>query len=215
MLNAIAIGFDFDGTLVDSQGAVRAALEETLPAFLHPDETWSINEVFHLNLDALKTKYRFRDATAFDAFRSRFVERFDSEHHKSVSLIDGAVDLLETLKHRFGSSHLFVLTNRRQESVRQIAASLGLDQYFAFIDSVRPDGTSNPKARALGAALARFPKPFWSAYVGDHENDADAAIQNGAVPILYQPSPNPENQHREALSIQALPDVIKIVETQL
>jgi phosphoglycolate phosphatase-like HAD superfamily hydrolase len=122
------------------------------------------------------------------------------------------LDLLTDLKTKYGSSQMFVLTNRRQESVTQIAAALGLDRYFAFIQSVAADGTENPKIAALGKALARFDAPYWSAYVGDHSKDAEAAKQNGSTAILFDPSRDPGNKPTDTIIVDVLTDIIKIVE---
>jgi phosphoglycolate phosphatase-like HAD superfamily hydrolase len=212
MSEGIVIGFDFDGTLVDSREAVRHALSETLPEFLDPQQAWSVDDVFHLSLDALRSRYRFRDNGAFFAFRRAFVKRFDNEHYKKVQPIEHAVDLLQNLKARYGSSRLFVLTNRRQESAAQIANALNFERFFAFITSVIPDGTENPKIVALSKALGRYETPYWSAYVGDHPKDAEAATRNGSTAILFDPSVMPKNPPKGAIVIDVLTDVLKIVE---
>ena len=212
MAESVVIGFDFDGTLVDSQSAVKIALEEILPRYLHPDQEWSVRDVFHLNLDSLKQKFKFRDKDAFAAFRCHFVQRFDTEYFRHVTLMDGAQEVLQDLASRYGVSQLFVLTNRRASSVKQIARALNLHAYFNFIESVVPDGSANPKVPALEEALGRFERPFLSAYVGDHLNDAEAAIQTGSLAILYDPSLSLQ-QHPRAVHVAALKDIMKIMET--
>lgn len=177
-----AIAFDLDGTLVDSHGSIRAALEATLSAHGLPlDEAR-----FRLGMSKpLRDMLAVHDPAAddprldslvagyLDAYVRTMVERsppFDG----IVCLLDGLLDV---------GVPLAVLTNKTEENARRIVVAHFGDRFREVIGVV-PGRATKPHPGGgleLFARLGVSPSDGW--LVGDSAIDVAAARAIGCVAV--------------------------------
>ena len=179
------IGFDLDGTLVDSKPAVLECLRFVMPSFCVMDADEVVDQLFPLSLADFQSVLKLEDAELWIEFRNRYIARFDSVSYKFVKILPGAYERVTFVSGQLGAENIFVLTNRRLESAESILADIGLRPLFGHVVHATPIvGGGNPKTRALRKILRDQEYTGRGAYVGDDIRDAEAAIKNGLDAIL-------------------------------
>jgi pyrophosphatase PpaX len=183
------IGFDLDGTLVDSRPAVLDALRHVLPRHVgsSPDEL--IETLFPLTLEGYRSVLRLHDPAAWEAFRSDFVERFDKVSFKAIAPFPGAYEVLERANAMAGKAATFLLTNRRLVSALAVLEHTGLSAGFSLVRQTVDDGTANPKVGSIRKLVAELDATGPGVYFGDHPKDAEAALGIGFDAVLLEHCP--------------------------
>lgn len=180
------IGFDLDGTLVDSHQAVYKCLKETLPKYVNDDVEKIIDIIFPLTMSQFPNYINFKNDNSYKLFREEFSELFDKKYYKTIKPMDYYLDLLNFCKSKYGEKNVFILTNRRKESALQVC------KYFSITDiigvekifSTKMDSTSNPKSNSLKhVRKLLYINNKLGYYVGDNVTDIDSAIDNNAIPL--------------------------------
>ncbi|MGA7965385.1 MAG: HAD hydrolase-like protein [Gammaproteobacteria bacterium] len=177
------LGFDFDGTLVDSAPALEHALTRSADRF-----DIDLRDVDLCRLGALSLNdYAMQlgiGADEFEEFKRYFSAVFDSESFRFVEKKSGVDELLNVLAPTPAGQQLFVLTNRRIESVRQILAELGINEFGdrVWSASEQPAG-GNRKRSVLSRIVCEHYKASRVAYAGDAVEDVEAALHCDVTPI--------------------------------
>ena len=186
MHNGLFIGFDLDGTLIHSRNAIYECLKFTLPKYVNDDIDEIIDTIFPLTMDQFPNHIKFKDQNSFNKFNIDFKETFDKTYYKSITLKKYCLDILKETQSLFGKENVFILTNRREESTKQVCHYLQIEK---ILDSNRIFCTKskrldNPKSESLAMVINQLSlqnkKGF---YVGDSETDILSAIDNGISPI--------------------------------
>jgi len=186
------IGFDLDGTLIDSHQAIYECLKYTIPRYSNVDIDNIIDIVFPLTLDQFPDYINFSSHNNFLEFKSFFMESFDKIYYKKIKILNGTKEILEFCIHKFGSENVFILTNRRNDSAIQICKYLKISTIISQenIFSSRNDGTDNPKASSLtNIILSKYSKSSQGCYIGDSSVDIESAIANRLFPIYVTNNP--------------------------
>ncbi len=214
-MSSVAVGFDFDGTLVDSFGAIadaarRAALEVRVELPPHAELALSA-----LSLEDYGQVISFQDDAQFMRFKAAFRAVFDRESYQAVTCLPGAHEALHECAAAFGGDRVFILTNRRLDSVLQIIAHLGIQPPLGGVHSCAsgsPKG--NRKVDKLRPLVQRYRTGGSAtvAYVGDAEADVEAALACGAVAVLCaQNQAKPARAQTGILVVSALHEVVPLL----
>jgi len=187
MKNKISfIGFDLDGTLIDSHKAVYDCLSESLPNYVNENVDNIIDIVFPLTMSQFPDYIKFKNPESFNLFRKEFINLFDTKYYKRINLIKNCFELLKHCKEKYGDENIFILTNRREKSALQVCHHLNITNIISSdkIFSTKFDDSTNPKSNSLRNVikLLKIDKKL-GYYVGDSIADIDSAIINKIEPI--------------------------------
>ena len=171
------IVFDWDGTLMDSEGQIvsclHAAIEDMqLPAM--DDDT--VKNVIGLGLkEAIDTLVPDRD----DAFHQEFVEAY-REHwfgSDASSLFDGVRDMLDDIRRR--NILMGVATGKARRGLKRVLNETGLDGYF-HATRCADEAPSKPHPQMLVELMQELDvMPAQTLMVGDTEYDMEMASNAG------------------------------------
>jgi phosphoglycolate phosphatase len=178
-----AVIFDLDGTLIDSDPDIRAALNRVLAADgLVPLSTAEVQSMIGDGAKVLLER-------AFAAYGSQAEPRHltaflaDYEENSVVETVPypgivAALEALSTAGHLMG-----VCTNKPVAAARNVLARLGLDKYFAVVIGGDSTPFRKPDPKHLAATLAQL-GATQAVMVGDHANDINAAAGLG-IPSIF------------------------------
>jgi phosphoglycolate phosphatase-like HAD superfamily hydrolase len=213
-----ALGFDFDGTLVDSLAAIGdAASRAALQVGVSLDGV-DLAALSALSLDDYHRAIRFESPAQFERFKATFRAAFDRESYRLVAPFDGAGDTLERAMALLGVDSVFILTNRRRESALQIIDYLRLPRVGGGVHSASgaPADAGNRKTAILRAIAARQYPQRIVLYVGDAIADMEAALAAGVVPVFcahdndYKSSDEHALAHQSTQAVRGLREIIQL-----
>jgi len=166
--------FDLDGTLIDSDPDIRAALNRVLVA--HGQAPLSIAAVRGMIGDGaavlVQRAFGTYGIASTAAHLAAFLADYDAHAVEETVPYPGIVEALETLRDR--GHAMAVCTNKPEAAARAILQALGLTGYFAAITGGDSTPFRKPDPRHLAATLAALGAAR-AIMVGDHANDMDAA----------------------------------------
>ena len=172
--------FDLDGTLIDSSPGILASFARILAAEgLRP----AVPLEAALIGPPLATTLRLVSGIGDEARLARLVEAFkadyDSEGYRTTEVFPGVAEGLARLAAE--GARLFIVTNKRMLPSRRILEALGLAPLFAGIHSRDETDPPAPSKSAVTASLlVRYAiDPAHACFVGDSDEDAAAARENG------------------------------------
>lgn len=183
-----AIVFDLDGTLIDSEPDLRAAMNKTLAEFGR--SSVARPEVILMIGDGVpKLVERGFAATGgpppipADEAVARFMGHYEGHAVALSTPFEGALAALAAL--RTEGLKLGVCTNKPQKPTEEILAHFEIaGQFDAVVGGDALDGVRKPDGRHLGAVLDRLGvAPARAVMVGDNHNDAATAKALG-VPFV-------------------------------
>ncbi len=182
MKNKISfIGFDLDGTLVDSRKAIYECLKESLPKYFDGNINEIIDIVFPLTIDQFPQYINFKDINSYESFKNEFIDLFDKKYYKNIKKNSGCLELLKLCKEKYGENNVFILTNRRKNSALQVCNYLNITNVINAekIFSTKFNNSLNPKSESLKSIIKLLKIDKISGYyVGDSLTDLDSAIEN-------------------------------------
>lgn len=171
--------FDLDGTLTDPfmgiTGGILYALEhlgyelpprEELTSFIGPPL-----------FDEFQRRYHMDEATAREGVRL-YREYYSAGGLFENRLIDGAEELLQTLKQR--GKRICLATSKPREFSERILDRFGISKYFDYIGAATMDGKIGTKAEVINLVLRETgAQPQQCVLVGDRFHDIVGAHQTG------------------------------------
>lgn len=180
------VGFDLDGTLLDTSGDLTAAVNHALAGLDRP--ALSVAEVIpliggggrHMLAQAVAQTGVVDDAT-LDAAYARllaFYEMHIADHSRQFPNVVAALDTL-----RAEGVTLAVVTNKQEGLSRAVLSASGLLDRFATViggDTLGP-GRGKPRPDMLLAMVERCGGP--AVFVGDSRYDVEAA-KAAALPVV-------------------------------
>jgi phosphoglycolate phosphatase len=188
--------FDWDNTLVDSWGVIHAAMNTTLEAMGHP--RWSRSDAENRIRASLRDSFPGLFGDRWKEAEKIFYDAFERLHLLELQPLPGAGDLLAWAAE--AGFYLGVVSNKRGPYLRQEAAHLGWDRYFAALAGAGDAARDKPAHEHVQLALDPGkwqPGPHvW--FIGDTDIDLICAHSNGCVPVLVRPQPPHAGEFGEA-----------------
>jgi phosphoglycolate phosphatase len=172
--------FDLDGTLIDSSPGILASFARVLAAHglapVVPLEPSLIGPPLAVTLRQVSG---IQDEALLGRLGEAFKQDYDTAGYRTTEVFPGVAAGLAQLAG--AGSRMFIVTNKRMVPTRRILEALGLAQLFAGIhtrDEIEPPAPS--KAAVTKRILAHYGiNPLHACFVGDSDEDAAAAWENG------------------------------------
>jgi phosphoglycolate phosphatase len=180
MTTLSSLAFDLDGTLIDSRGDIRTAVNHLRAEFELP--TLSLAEVGAMVGEGARVLVRralppefSRDA--IDAALGRYLALYTEVCLDTTTLYPGVLDMLDALRDR----HLVVLTNKPEDLSRRILAALEVAELFEVVIGGDTLPTRKPNPSGLLQLADRFGGGVGNvALIGDTAVDAETAAAAGS-----------------------------------
>lgn len=180
------IGFDLDGTLLDTSGDLAATLNRVLAEDGRPvlplDRVLSmVGRGVHTLLEQAVAATGGGDAAVAARLYPRFVETYAAHNAEHSRLYPGVLDALDALAAQ--GITLAVVTNKLEALTLPLLEATGLLPRFATViggDTLGP-GTAKPSPAPILEMVRRCGGP--AAFVGDSIYDVQAA-QAAGVPVI-------------------------------
>lgn len=181
------VGFDLDGTLLDTSGDLAAAVNHALAGAGRP--TLTVEQVRpmigggarHMLAQGMAATGGCTDAE-LDLAQRRLLEHYEAHIADLTRPFPGALDALDLLAAR--GAALAVVTNKHERLARRVLDLLGLSDRFAAIiggDALGP-GRGKPKPDLLHKMVADCGGGR-AAFVGDSTYDVEAA-RGAGLPVV-------------------------------
>lgn len=174
-----AVLFDWDNTLVDNWGAIRAALNAALRAFDLPE--WSLEETHARVRRSLRESFPEIFGAEWERARAIFYKSFEEGHLDALATLPDAAELLAAL-----DVPKAVVSNKQGRLLRREADHLGWTAHFHRLvgagDAKRDKPDRAPFELAWQGLEIAEKDVVW--YVGDTGLDMQAAHGSSCVPIL-------------------------------
>ena len=182
------VGFDLDGTLVDSNRDLAPAINHALSVArrpgVSPDETRKL-----IGGGARRMLERAMEVTGgalpddeFEAAYGELLQHYEAHIADNTVPYPGCLDALDALRER--GCRLAVITNKIEAYSRKLLAALGMIDRFELIlggDTLGP-GRAKPAPDMIDTAIVRLGGGQF-AMVGDSSFDVRAA-KNANVPVI-------------------------------
>lgn len=177
-----AVLYDWDNTLVDNWGTVRAALNHALVSFGHPP--WSEEEARARIKQSLRDSFPRIFGERWTDARDLFYAYFEEHHLEHLQPLPGAESLLRGFAER--GIYQAVVSNKTGRFLRAEAEALGWSGYFGRLVGAQDAEYDKPHGAPVLMALEPAnlsPGPdVW--FVGDADIDMECAHGAGMVPVL-------------------------------
>ncbi len=181
-----SIIFDLDGTLIDSQesilNAIRAALNELGVEAKIPVTKELIGPPL---IDTLLKIIEVKDRLILNTVADKFKLHYDSTGYRNSVVYQGIQHLLDRL---FKQGYvLYVATNKRLIPTKKIVDYLSWDSLFYAVYSIDLNAKKpfKNKGEMISVLLRNeLIDPNSAIYVGDRDEDYDAAKANGVPCVL-------------------------------
>ncbi|WFW29579.1 MAG: HAD family hydrolase [Wolbachia endosymbiont of Menacanthus eurysternus] len=182
----LAVVFDWDNTLVNTQENIFNAIKHTL------DSMGYENEVFD------KSFYESRESYMINLFGNQwkkanqiYQEYLDNALLQNITLNQGVRKMLQKLKSY--SIYLAIVSNKKNTNLRKEVAYFGLDFYFERIVGSYDTVENKPSPVPLLFALERCILPISKEnvfFIGNSITDVLCAQNANCLPIVYGQSIN-------------------------
>lgn len=177
-----AVLYDWDNTLVDNWGTIRAAINHTLVAF--GQDPWTEEESRDRIKQSLRDSFPRLFGDRWTDARDMFYAYFEAHHLDHLHPIPGAQTLLETLSGH--GVYQAVVSNKTGRFLRAEADALGWTRFFGRLVGAQDAEQDKPHCAPVHMALApggvEPGDEVW--LVGDADIDMECAHAAGVVPIL-------------------------------
>ncbi len=179
-MSTFDILFDLDGTLIDSSPGILASFGRILAAHgLRPAVALDASLIGPPLATTLQRISGVSDEALLGLLAEAFKADYDTAGYLGTTVFPGVAEGLADLSRR--GARLFIVTNKRMVPTRRILDATGLARLFAGIhtrDETEPPAPS--KGAVTRRVIERFRiDPAHAFFVGDSEEDAAAARENG------------------------------------
>ena len=211
--NSSTLIFDFDGTLIDSQEAIKKsyykAIIKVAPKHKNFVEQIQIGPSFEDIVSSLPINNNLKCE-----FKKEYKKEYNKCILKDTYYYENATKILIALKEDF---HLSIVTNKRSETTDILIKHFEWSNIFDYIYCSDSGRKNISKKESLGQLIKNDNKYENSIYIGDTRNDYEAAIFNGLRFIRASygyddyDSWNLDSTFTEIHSISELPSTLKTI----
>jgi phosphoglycolate phosphatase len=179
--------FDLDGTLVDSSGAIQAAVAHALQRLgrQYPSDFEIGKRIGRPLVDIFRDDFGIEGEPAEQAI-AHYREFYDRHAQTGTRVYDRVAETLERL--REAGIGLFVATVKPSPIAKKVLRDMGLKRFFQGVAGSSMDHARRDKADIIRHTLQQYDlAASHSVMVGDRAQDIDGARQNGlyAVGVTY------------------------------
>ena len=207
-----AILFDWDNTLVDNWGTIRAALNAALAAMGFPP--WTMEETRLRVRASLRDSFPRMFGARWPEAREIFYAAYRARHLETLRALPDAERVAKSLA--AAGPYLGVVSNKTGPLLRAEAAKLGWDRHFGRLvgagDAKADKPAPDPVYLATEELTITDYKTVW--FVGDAAIDIACARHAGCISVLIGSAPG-EEAEIERLGPEArlprLADVLDLV----
>lgn len=183
-----AVLFDLDGTLIDSLPDIHAALNETMASYGEPPFTLeAVGRMVGQGVQVLVGRAyealgKEIDLATRDKIAERYLAIYSARATELTTLNAGATDCVRLLAER--GIPLGVVTNKPGAETADILAHFGLAERMAVVVGGDAGPRKKPAPDLLVHACRQIGiEPAEALFVGDSENDIEAALAAG-MPVV-------------------------------
>ncbi|HYH39548.1 MAG TPA: HAD family hydrolase [Azospirillum sp.] len=177
-----AVLYDWDNTLVDNWGTIRAALNHALEQ--HGQRPWTEEESRERIKQSLRDSFPRIFGERWTEARDQFYAYFEAHHLDHLRPIPGAEALLESFAAR--GIYQAVVSNKTGRFLRAEADKLGWTRFFGRLVGAQDADADKPHCAPVHMALAPSgiapSREVW--FIGDADIDMECAHAAGLVPVL-------------------------------
>ncbi|WP_168464237.1 HAD family hydrolase [Wolbachia endosymbiont of Ctenocephalides felis wCfeT] len=179
--SSLAVVFDWDNTLVDTQDNILNAIQHTI------DLMGYSNKIADRNSHESRKSYMF--ALFGDQWKKAnqiYQKYLDNALLQNITLNEGVEEMLKTLKNH--NVYLAIVSNKKNTNLCEEVAHFKLDSYFDRIVGSGDTAEDKPSATPLLFALEEFILPVNKEnvfFVGDSITDIFCAQNANCLPITY------------------------------
>lgn len=174
--------FDWDNTLIDSWGCIRAAMNRTLDHMGHAP--WSLEETKARVARSLRDSFPELFGEGWMEARDVFYQSFEAIHLDHLAPLAGAKELLDAFAGL--AVPMGVVSNKNGAFLRKEARHLGWEPLFVRLvgatDAAEDKPSAAPVELVLAAAGLDSAADVW--FIGDAAIDVQCALNAGCLPIL-------------------------------
>ncbi|APR98294.1 HAD family hydrolase [Wolbachia endosymbiont of Folsomia candida] len=184
--NKLAVVFDWDNTLVDTQDNIFNAIKHT------------INLMGYSNKSADRNSHESRKSYMVSLFGDQwkkanqiYQQYLDKALLQNITLNPQVEEMLQALKSR--NVYLAIVSNKKNTNLREEVAYFKLDSYFDRVVGSGDTAEDKPSATPLLFALEESTLPINKEnvfFVGDSITDIFCAQSANCLPIIYGQSIN-------------------------
>jgi phosphoglycolate phosphatase len=170
------IGFDLDGTIIESLDGIYESYEHSVTKInLKVFDKILIASKIGPQIDSFFNKLYPNNKDLLNEYIYHFRSYYLNKGYKKTKLKDGMLSLLKML---YSNSHeLFIVTNKSSESTNLILNELDISKYFSNTISINKKNKHlNDKSSNINFLTKNYEK---SLYIGDTREDLDASISAG------------------------------------
>lgn len=203
-----AIIFDIDGVLLDSFEANFKFIKDLMSRFgYRPPTREEFPAIFHLSLfDTIK---KLTGLSSEEEIRRMIEMRKSHEVRYPLELLSAPEKAAATIDILSKKYLLGIVTSRIRESVFEAPKMAALKKYFPVSISYEDTINHKPHPEPLLLAVSQLGvKPEEAVYIGDVQNDIEAARAAGMKVIIYSKNDLPEADIRTD-SFASLPELIE------
>lgn len=191
-----AVLFDLDGTLADSMHSIAVALAETLGGQGYRTSPEELMPHFGPAMQRVIRHATGVDEAEAERLYALYLPNYYERHMPQTQPLPGAGALLADLAARLP---LGIVTSKLEGGARTLIANLGWSEHFGPIVGRDTIGIMKPRPEPLLHALAELGvKGEHAAYIGDTEEDMQAALAAGVAVRAGITEIRSERQLREA-----------------
>ncbi|OEY86500.1 HAD family hydrolase [Wolbachia pipientis] len=183
--NPLAVIFDWDNTLVDTQNNIRNAIKHTIDAMGYSNKTL-LDRNFHLSRKEYMISLfgvQWKEANTI------YQQYLDEALLQNITLNPGVEEMLKTLKSH--NVYTAIVSNKRNINLRKEVTYFKLDNYFNKIVGSGDTHEDKPYAAPVLFALDKSLLPINKKnvfFIGDSVTDILCAQNTNCLPIVYSQS---------------------------
>ncbi|MYB42843.1 MAG: HAD family hydrolase [Chloroflexi bacterium] len=191
-----AVLFDLDGTLADSMHSIAEALAETLAEQGYRTSPEELMPHFGPDMQLVFRRAVGVDEAEAERLYALYLPTYYERYMPDTPPLPGADELIDDLAARLP---LGIVTSKLEAGARSLIANLGWSAHFSPIVGRDTTGIVKPRPEPLLHALAELDiEGERAAYVGDTEEDMQAALAAGIAVRIGITEIRSEQQLREA-----------------
>lgn len=178
MSKNIAVLFDLDGTLIDSNEIIIESYQTVLEKHI-PEEIFSREKIISFIGPALHQVFlNYRSPDVVEQMIEDYRVHYKANEDKTIALYPGVVEALKDLK-ALGAK-LSVVTSKYKSGAWHSFTHFGLDPYFDAFVALDDVTLPKPDKEPIEVALKRLGGADWAIMIGDNPGDIQAG-QNAQI----------------------------------